>query len=94
MSFGYRGSPCWIDLDSTPAQASTGTRSTAPGPHDLLVDGRVVHERLGWDPTPIPHLAMRVHANVWAPRSEELAGRVDERRLPVSAVFRSVSVSA
>jgi GR25 family glycosyltransferase involved in LPS biosynthesis len=94
MSFGYRGSPCWIDLGF---DASAGFHRYAidwrPGRMTWLVDGRVVHERLGWDPTPIPHLAMRVHANVWAPRSEELAGRVDERRLPVSAVFRSVSVS-
>jgi beta-glucanase (GH16 family) len=43
-----------------------------------LVDGRIVHERVGWDPTPIPHLGMRLHANLWAPRSEGLAGRIDE----------------
>ena len=43
---------------------------------------------------PIPHLSMRVHANLWAPRSEELAGRIDERRLPAAAAFRNVSVRA
>lgn len=95
MSFGYRGSPCWIDLGF---DASVDFHHYAidwrPGRVAWLVDGSVVHERVGWDPTPIPHLGMRVHANLWAPRSVELAGHVDERRLPVSAVFRSVSVGA
>jgi len=93
MSFGYRGSPCWIDLGF---DASTDFHRYAidwrSGRVAWLLDGRVVHERVGWDPTPIPHLPMRVHSNVWVPRSEELAGRVDERRLPASAVFRNVSV--
>ena len=95
MSFGYRGSPCWIDLGfDASADFHRYAIDWRRGRVAWLVDGRVVHERVGWDPTPIPHLAMRVHANVWAPRSEELAGRVDERRLPVSAGFRSVSVRA
>lgn len=93
MSFGYRGSSCWIDLGfDASADFHRYAIDWRPGRVAWLVDGRVVHERVGWDPTPIPHLAMRVHANVWAPRSEELAGRVDERRLPVSALFRSISV--
>jgi GR25 family glycosyltransferase involved in LPS biosynthesis len=94
MSFGYRGSPCCIDLGF---DASRDFHRYAidwrPGRMAWLVDGSVVHERAGWDPTPIPHLAMRVHANLWTPRSAELAGRIDEGSLPVSAVFRSVSVS-
>ncbi len=59
-----------------------------------LVDGKTVHERVGWDPTPIPHLSMRLHANLWAPRSEELAGRIDEGTLPAAAAFRNVLVWA
>jgi beta-glucanase (GH16 family) len=93
MSFGYRGSPCWIDLGF---DASSDFHQYAidwrPGRITWIVDGRVVHERVGWDPTPIPHLPMRVHANLWAPRSEELAGRLDPRRLPATAVFRNLSV--
>ena len=58
------------------------------------VDGHVVHERVGWDPTPIPHLPMRLHANLWAPRSEELAGRLDPHLLPATARFKNVSVWA
>ncbi|MGS2618274.1 family 16 glycosylhydrolase [Micromonospora sp. LZ34] len=94
MDFGYRGSPCRIDLgfDATEdfhryAIDWRADRVT------WLVDGRVVHERVGWDPTPIPHLNMRVHANLWAPRSEELAGRIDQRKLPAAAAFRNVLVT-
>jgi GR25 family glycosyltransferase involved in LPS biosynthesis len=95
MGFGYRGSPCRIDLgfDAT-ADFHLYAIDWRPDRVAWLVDGRVVHERVGWDPTPIPHLRMRVHANLWAPRSEELAGRIDGRTLPAAAVFRNVSVRA
>lgn len=95
MGFGYRGSPCRIELGF---DATAGFHLYAidwrPDRVAWLVDGRVVHERVAWDPTPIPHLSMRVHANLWAPRSEELAGRIDERTLPAAAAFRNVSVRA
>jgi GR25 family glycosyltransferase involved in LPS biosynthesis len=95
LSFGYRGSPCCIDLGfDASADFHRYAIDWRPGRVAWLVDGTVVHHRVGWDPTPIPHLAMSVHANLWAPRSDELAGRVDERRLPVSAVFRRVAVRA
>jgi beta-glucanase (GH16 family) len=58
------------------------------------VDGRIVHERVSWDPTPIPHLPMRLHANLWIPRSDELAGRVEDHALPATAIFKNVSVQA
>lgn len=95
MGFGYRGSPCRIDLgfDAT-ADFHHYAIDWRPGRVAWLVDGWVVHERVGWDPTPIPHLNMRVHANLWAPRSAELAGRIDESALPAAAVFRNVSVGA
>jgi hypothetical protein len=95
MGFGYRGSPCQIDLgfDAT-EDFHRYAIDWRPGRVAWLVDGRVVHERAGWDPTPIPHLSMRVYANLWAPRSEELAGRIDERTLPVGALFRNVVVRA
>lgn len=94
MDFGYRGSPWRIDLgfDAT-ADFHLYAIDWRPDRMTWLVDGKVVHERAGWDPTPVPHLGMRLHANLWAPRSEELAGRVDERTLPAAAAFRNVSVS-
>lgn len=95
MAFGYRGTPYRIDLgfDATEGfhRYSIDWR---PGLIAWAVDGKVVHERPGWDPTPLPHLPMRLHANLWAPRSEELAGVINEGRLPARATFRNVSISA
>lgn len=95
MGFGYRGSPCRIDLgfDAT-LDFHVYAIDWRPGFISWSVDGSIVHTRVGWDPTPLPHLPMRLHANLWAPRSEELAGRIDENALPASAIFRNVSIWA
>lgn len=94
MGYGYRGSPCRIDLgfDATKDFHAYAIDWRADR-IAWLVDGNVVHERGGWDPTPVPHLGMRVHANLWAPRSEELAGRLDESKLPAIAAVRNLMVS-
>jgi len=93
MGFGYRGSPCRIELDfDATLDFHLYAIEWRPGRITWLVDGRVVHERVGWDPTPIPHLPMRLYANLWAPRSEELAGRIDQDALPATATFKNVSV--
>lgn len=93
MDYGYRGSPCRIDLGF---DAASDFHHYAiewrPGRIAWLVDGQVVHDRVGWDPTPIPHLPMRLHGNLWAPRSSDLAGRIDEGSLPATAMFRNVSI--
>jgi beta-glucanase (GH16 family) len=93
MAFGYRGAPSWIDLgfDAT-EDFHRYAIDWRPGLIAWSVDGRIVHERAGWDPTPIPHLPMRLHANLWAPRSEDLAERVDEQALPARATLRNLSV--
>lgn len=95
IGFGYRGSPCSIDLGF---DASTSFHTYAiewsPKRISWLVDGVTVHERRSWDPTPVPHLPMRLHGNLWAPRSVELAGRVDRDLLPASAEFRRVAYLA
>jgi len=94
MGFGYRGSPCRIDLGFDATEDFHRYAIDWRRDHLVwLVDDRVVHERASWDPTPIPHLSMRVHANLWAPRSAELAGRIDDRTLPAAAAFRNVVVS-
>lgn len=59
-----------------------------------LVDGQLVHRRVNWEPTPIPHLPMTLHVNTWPSRSRELAGRVARRRLPAATVVRSIAVDA
>lgn len=95
FGFGYRGSPCRIELGF---DAASDFHHYAidwrPGCITWSVDGRIVHERVGWEPTPIPHLPMRLHANLWAPRSKDLAGTLDESILPSSAAFRNVSIWA
>jgi beta-glucanase (GH16 family) len=95
IGFGYRGSPCRIDLGFDAAlDFHLYAIDWRPGRIAWLVDGRVVHERVGWDPTPLPHLPMRLYANLWAPRSEELAGRIGEDTLPATATVRDISVRA
>lgn len=93
LAFGYRGSPIRIPLgfDAT-LDFHRYAIDWRPGQIAWLVDDLVVHVRRSWDPTPIPHLDMRLHCNLWAPRSVELAGAMDETVLPASATFRSLSV--
>jgi beta-glucanase (GH16 family) len=93
LGFGYRGSPCRIELgfDAT-SEFHHYAIDWRPSRISWAVDGKTVHERLSWEPTPIPHLPMRLHANLWAPRSEELSGRIDEGALPLSSGFRNVSI--
>ncbi|MFC5036874.1 hypothetical protein [Tianweitania sediminis] len=57
-----------------------------------FVDDVLVHDRGSWDPTPVPHLPMTLHANLWSPRSVELAGPADNRSLSITASFRNVRV--
>jgi hypothetical protein len=59
-----------------------------------VVDNRLVHRRVDWDPTPIPHLPMALHVNAWPCRSKELAGRLPSRRLPTTTFIRSISLEA
>ncbi len=93
LAFGYRGSPIRIPLgfDAT-RDFHRYAIDWRPGQIAWLVDDLVVHVRRSWDPTPIPHLEMRLYGNLWAPRSMELAGGMDETALPASATFRNVSV--
>jgi beta-glucanase (GH16 family) len=95
LDYGYRGSPCEIDLDF---DASADFHRYAIEWHSdrirWLVDDIVVHDRGSWDPTPIPHLPMTLHANLWAPRSIELAGAQESQRSSCTAGFRNVKVYA
>jgi hypothetical protein len=95
FDYGYRGSPSWIELGF---DASDSLHRYAiewgPGQIRWLVDDQLVHERANWDPTPIPQLPMTLHVNTWPSRSRELAGQLAGRRLPATAVVRSISVEA
>jgi beta-glucanase (GH16 family) len=93
FDFGYRGSPCRVDLGfDASLNFHTYLIEWHPDRISWYVDGALVHERGSWDPTPIPHLPMKLHANLWSPRSSGLAGRLEGSSIPSTAVFRDVAV--
>ena len=93
-AYGYRGSPCRIPLGF---DASTEFHwysiEWRPDSITWAVDGRIIHRRGSWDPTPVPHLPMELHFNLWAPRSRELAGHLAPACLPAVAKIRNVRIS-
>lgn len=93
--YGYRGAATYIDLGFNASDAyhcfaieweSCEIR--------WFVDNLLVHRRVEWEPTPIPHLPMTLHVNVWPSLSKELAGRLVSRRLPTASFVRSIDVEA
>lgn len=95
FDYGYRGAASYIDLGFD-ASESDHCFAIEWGPCEILwyVDNRLVHRRSDWNPTPIPHLPMNLHVNVWPCRSKELAGRLISRRLPTTTFIRSIVWSA
>lgn len=95
FDYGYRGTPVSIDLGFDASKAlHTYAIEWEPDEIRWLVDGRVVHRRALWDPTPIPHLPMTLHVNTWPTRSRELAGRLAVRALPAAARVGRIAVDA
>jgi GR25 family glycosyltransferase involved in LPS biosynthesis len=95
FDYGYRGAPSYIELGF---DASKGMHRYAIewGPREIrwLVDDRLVHRRVLWDPTPIPNLPMKLHVNTWPSQSTQLAGRLSARRLPAVTHLQSIRVRA
>ena len=91
FDYGYRGTPILIDLGFDAAedfhQYSIEWSATYMR---WFVDGRLVHERSNWEPTPIPHLPMQLYMNLWASRSRELTGRLAEGQLPTRSFIKCV----
>lgn len=95
FDYGYRGTPVSIDLGFDASKAlHTYAIEWEPDEIRWLVDGRVVHRRVLWDPTPIPHLPMTLHMNTWPTRSRELAGRLVLHALPAVARVQRIAVGA
>ena len=95
FDYGYRGTPTSIDLGFDASKAFH--RYAIEWEADeirWLVDGRLVHRRVLWNPTPIPHLPMILHANTWPTRSHELAGRLVLHALPAAARVGRIAVDA
>lgn len=95
FDYGYRGAPSYIDLGFD-ASKSIHRYSIEWSPNEIqwFVDGNLVHRRVVWDPTPIPHLPMTLHANNWVTRSTQLAGRIKNRNLPASSIFGEIAIEA
>lgn len=95
FDYGYRGAPCYIELGFDASEA--GHRFAIewnPSEIRWSVDDRLVHRRVIWDPTPIPHLPMTLHVNTWPSRSTQLAGRINNRRLPAITILGSIALEA
>jgi GR25 family glycosyltransferase involved in LPS biosynthesis len=95
FDYGYRGAASSIDLGFD-ASESYHRYAIEWGPSEIrwFVDNCIVHRRVDWDPTPIPHLPMAFHVNIWPSRSKELAGRMDSHKLPTSAYVKSIVLEA
>lgn len=93
FDYGYRGTPAIIKLGFDASKALHHF-TIEWDPHEIrwFVDQKLVHRRVTWDPTPIPHLPMTLHVNTWPSRSREFAGRLALRSLPASAIVRRVAV--
>ena len=92
---GYRGTPSYVELGFD-ASKSAHRFAIEWDPSEIrwLVDKELVHRRVNWDPTPIPHLPMTVHVNTWPSRSKELAGRLNNRLFPATTIVRSIEMAA
>jgi len=95
LEYGYRGTPALIEMGFDAAD-DFHRYEIEWTPTEILwrVDGRVVYERVQWNPTPIPHLPMQFHFNLWHSRSTALAGKLARVNLPAHAELRQVEVHA
>lgn len=95
FNYGYRGAPSYIELGFD-ASKKSHRFAIEWSPCDIrwLVDDNLVHSRAIWDPTPIPHLPMTLHVNSWLSRSTQLAGRINNRRLPATVIVGRISLEA
>lgn len=93
LEYGYRGTPTMIQLDFDAADDfHLYEVEWSPTALTWSVDGRIVHRRLQWNPTPIPHLPMRFYMNLWHSRSAALAGRLHRANLPKHAELRRIEI--
>lgn len=95
MQYGYRGAPSLIDLGFDAADDfHLYEIEWHPSIVRWLIDGRVVHERGVWDPTPIPDRPLEFNINLWHSRSTKLAGRLDPQQLPARSHIRAARIAA
>lgn len=93
FDYGYRGSPAYIELGF---DASKGFHHYKiewnANEISWFVDDKLIHKRVIWNPTPIPNLPMMFHINSWLTRSSQLAGRINDRRLPATIIVKEIAM--
>lgn len=93
LEYGYRGTPVLIDLGF---DGSKEFHQYEIEWHENIlrwhVDGHVVCERVQWNPTPIPNLPMEFNVNIWYSRSKELAGELDQTKIPTHSKIKSIQI--
>jgi beta-glucanase (GH16 family) len=93
-NYGFRGTPVMVDLGFDASQEFHAYAiEWEPGEIRWFVDDRLIHRRVAGQPTPVPHLPMRFHVNIWPTCSEELAGTFDPSALPGTAQIKSITLS-
>lgn len=93
MEYGYRGTPEMLDLGFDAAEDFHNYEiEWTPAFIRWRVDGHLLRERLHWAPTPIPHLPMNFHVNLWHSRSRSLGGRLSRRDLPAQTAIRRLEI--
>lgn len=94
LEYGYRGTPTLIELGFDAAE-EFHLYEIEWHAHAIrwCVDGYVVHERVLWNPTPIPNLPMEFNVNLWHSRSKELAGKLDTLRIPARAEIKHIRIT-
>lgn len=95
FDYGYRGTPAYIELEFDASKAFH-RYAIEWNLNEIrwLVDDKLVHRRVIWDPTPIPNLPMTFHVNCWLTRSKQLAGRINNKRLPATTTVNEITLNA
>lgn|GEM_PF-302813 len=95
LEYGYRGTPAVIDLGFDAADDFHRYEiDWTPMSIRWRVDGRLVCQRVQWNPTPIPHLPMQFHVNLWYSRATALAGKLPGVNLPAHTDLRRIEIHA
>jgi len=93
FDYGYRGTPLQIELGFDVSEDyHLSAIEWDPNQIRWYVDDILVHIRRNWGPTPIPHLPMKFHINLWPTKSRELAGYIDDSKLPANLYLKSVQI--
>ena len=94
LEYGYRGTPIWINLDFDVTKKFHEYEIEWNKNYIIWkVDGLEVHRRDVWQPTPIPSLPMQFNINIWNTNSVELAGTIENNKLPTKTEIKSVIFS-